>query len=104
MKAKIFKILFFVVIFVVTAYSVLKGKDLNSIWNAILGVRKRWLFLALLLTVMFICSESVIDKIDLFVLDAVVFQRLRRISAQSDHLLQGIIRSTGKRQQCVARS
>ena len=71
-KAKIFKILFFVIIFAITAYSVLKGKDLGSIWDAILGVRKRWLFLALLLTVLFICSESVIISYMLRVLKSPV--------------------------------
>ncbi|MBR5347913.1 MAG: flippase-like domain-containing protein [Lachnospiraceae bacterium] len=72
MKAKIFKILFFVIIFAITAYSVLKGKDLGSIWDAILGVKKRWIVLALLLTVMFICSESVIISYMLRVLKSPV--------------------------------
>ena len=71
-KAKIFKILFFVVVFALTIYSVLKGKDLKSIWDAILGARKRWIFLALLLTVLFICSESVIISYMLRVLKSPV--------------------------------
>jgi len=71
-KNKIFKIIFFVVIFAFTAYSVLKGKDLKSIWHAILGVRKRWLWLALLCTLLFVCSESVIISYMLRVLKAPV--------------------------------
>lgn len=59
-KKNILQVLFLVVLLVLTFYNLLKGEELEDIWNTVLMAKKGYLLLGLALVIVFVCSESVI--------------------------------------------
>lgn len=59
-KKSIFQIAFLVVLMVLTFYVLLKDQELGVIWETILRVKKRYIWIGIVLVIVYVCSESVI--------------------------------------------
>ena len=58
----VLNILFLVLLITATLYYTLKDQNMSQIWDAVTMAAKGWIIIALVLVIVYVCSESLIMK------------------------------------------